>query len=239
MGRQPGSCRGEEAMWDPNCEVSWASPWDSWIVSPPEARWGVLDGASPTPTAGCSVMRYLFWKRPGGEGGGFKSLPWGSYCRAADRAPGTNRSTVSARLVTISSSPKSYSTPEDCTNLAVVGSVTCTRASGSSTGMWTLRLWDAHLANSSLTSTRSSVVMYLWPRSRASPIIREGGRKLACRTSIYDTTSCPPTKLARKAAKWYKQGCSRGSNAMPGATRRCARIFQTKVWNSSLSRALL
>ena len=35
-------------------------------------------------------------------------------------------------------------------------------------------------------NVRSSAVVYLGPRSRASPTLNEGGRKLVCRTSIYE-----------------------------------------------------
>ena len=154
---------------------------------------------SPTSAAGCSIVRYLFQKRleRGGKEG-FGSLPWGSYCRAADWAPGMNRSIVSAHLVTISSSSKSNSALEDCMNSVVVGSVTYTRASGSSTDMWTLRLRDTCLADSSLTGERSSAVMYLGPRSRASLTVREGSRKLACRTSIYDSSRLSTNKADPK-----------------------------------------
>ena len=122
----------------------------------------------------------------------------GPCCRAANRAPGTNRSIVSAHLVTISSSSELDSAPEECTDSAVVGLVTCTGASGSSIGTWTLRLRDTRSADSSLTGARSSTVMYLGPRSRASPTVKEGGRKLACRTSMYDSNELSTNKASPK-----------------------------------------
>ena len=149
------------------------------MVSPLEAQGGVLDGASLAPAAGCSVVHCLFRERLGGGGGGFGSPPWGSCCWATCRVLGINRLTVNAHLVTISV-PELDLALEECTESAVVGSATCTRASGSSTGTWTLRLRDTSLVDSSLTGARSSTIIYLGPKSQASPTVREGGRKLAC-----------------------------------------------------------
>ena len=59
-------------------------------------------------------------------------------------------------------------------------------ASIASIGTWTLRLRDARSADSLSIGARSSTVVYLGPRSRASPVIKEGRRKFACRMSIYD-----------------------------------------------------
>ena len=164
-----------------------------------EARGGVLDGVSLKPAMGCSVMHCLFREWLGGfGGGGVRFLPWGLYCRATDRAPGTNWSIVSARLVTISSSSKLDSASEECTDSTVVGSVTCTGALGSSTGTWTLRLLDTRSADSSLIGARSSTVMYLGSRSRASPTVKEGGRKLACWMSMYDSNELSTNKASPK-----------------------------------------
>ena len=169
------------------------------MVIPLEARGGVLDGVSLKPAMGCSVVRCLFREWLEGVGGGeVRSLPWGPCCRAADWAPGTNRSIVSVHLVTISSSSELDSSLEECMDSAVVGLVTCTGASSSLIGTWTLRLRDTRSADSSLTGARSSTVMYLGPRSRASPTVKEGGRKLACRTSMYDSNELSTNKASPK-----------------------------------------
>ena len=167
------------------------------MVSPLEAQGGVLDGASLAPVAGCSVIRCLFRERLGGGGGGFGSPPWGSCCRATCRVPGINRLTVNAHIVTISV-PELDLAPEECTDSAVVDSTNCTRALGSLTGTWTLRLRDTSSADSSLTGARSSTVIYLGPKSQASSIVREGGRKLACQVSMYDSNGLSTNRAGLK-----------------------------------------
>ena len=84
---------------------------------------------------------------------------------------------------------------------AVVGSITCTRASGSFMGTWTLWLRDTRSVDSSLTGAGSSTVMYLGSRSRASSIVREGGRKLACQMSIYDSNGLSTNKAGPKGCQ--------------------------------------
>ena len=115
-------------------------------------------------------LRLFRWLALGG--GGVWSPPWGW---TVGWAPGKKRSTVIFHLITISSSWWAS---------AASSSVCWAGASYSSIGMWTLQLWDIRSANSSLIEAWSSVVVYLRPRSRASPTVKEGGRKLVCRMSM-------------------------------------------------------
>ena len=89
------------------------------ITIPLDAQGGILEDASPEPAGGCSAVRFLFQEWPGGGGGqGVGLLPWGPCCCAAGRMPGRNQSMVIARLLTILSSPRLDSFPEEFTNSA-------------------------------------------------------------------------------------------------------------------------
>ena len=100
---------------------------------------------------------------------------------------------VSVRLITISS-PWPVSVFEKLIDSIAVGWTTHTGALGSPMGAWTLRLYDTRSAESSLIGAIESAVVYRGPRSRASPTVNEGGRKLVCRMSMYDRNGLSTSK---------------------------------------------
>ena len=92
-------------------------------VTPPNTRGGVLVVASPEPTRGCSVVRCFFRERLEVGGRGVGSLPLGSCCWEAGRAPGTKWPMVIVRLVTISS-PGLDLAPKELADSVAAGSTT-------------------------------------------------------------------------------------------------------------------
>ena len=92
-------------------------------VTPPNTKGGVLVGASPKPARGCSVVRCFFRERLEVGGRGVGSLPLGSCCWEAGRAPGTKRPMVIVRLVTISSTRLDLA-PKELADSVAAGSTT-------------------------------------------------------------------------------------------------------------------
>ena len=89
----------------------------------------------------------------------------------------------------------------ELTKSVVAGSAIQAGASGFSTGMWTLRLWDTRLVEASLIGVRDSAVVYQGLRSRASPMVDCGGRRLACRTFMYDSRGLSTSKACPKGCQ--------------------------------------
>jgi len=148
---------------------------------PPRHSRGSSWRCIPRAAGGCSTVRCLFWKRSGGRGGGVGFLLYGYCCCVVGQAPGTKRSIVIARLVTISSSPGSDSAPEEFTDSAATGSATWmgVGSSGLSTGQWKNRFLETVSAKVSLRGTSDLTLTIQGPRSWASPTVKEGGEQIS------------------------------------------------------------
>ena len=183
----------------------WVAGVGSRIVIPLDGRWGVLVSASLEPGWACSTMRGLLrWWLGVGGGGGDCTWVGGGYCCSGACAPSTKRLINITFLVTISGSA-----PKDWTDSAAASS-SCAGASGSvGEGLFCLTCWcasswhrrDTCLADLSLMGASSSEQVYRGPRSRASPTVNLGGRKFACRTSMYERRGLLTSKACPSACQ--------------------------------------
>ena len=67
-----------------------------------------------------------------------------------------------------------------------------------------VRLWETKFAESSLTGTSDYALTRWGSKSRASPRVRLGGRKLGCRTSMYNNKGLSTKRLVQRATKWSR-----------------------------------
>ena len=61
-------------------------------------------------------------------------------------------------------------------------------------GLWTARFLETVSAEVSLRGTNDSALTIRGPRSRASPTVEDGGSKLECHTSMYDSRGLSTSK---------------------------------------------
>ena len=110
----------------------------------------------------------------------------------------------------------SGSAPEDWIDSATA-SFSYVGASGSAGGgLFCLTCWcassrrqrDTHLADSSLMGASLSEQVYRGPRSCASPTVNLGGRKFACRTSMYERRGLSTSKACLNACQVEYTGSS-------------------------------
>ena len=178
IGSQLSAAREEEATSMLPWAVGWGLLTCSRIIILPEGQGGFLVGASLITLSGWSSTGYFFFCRPNKGGwGGVESLARVCWGWADGQDLDKYRSAVNILLVTISAS---------CSTSATSCSAACAWPTFPSTGICScsLKAQETRSANSSLIRVRSSAVVQRRLRSRASPVVSEGHRKLACRMSM-------------------------------------------------------
>ena len=188
----------EDATLDPTRTVGRAPPVGSWITMPPDAGVGVLREVSPDSLGGWLAVRCLFRVRVA-RGGWF--LPCVCCCYVIGPVPSRIRSIVIVLLVTISPSLCSVFASKEFTDSTSAWSVGWASARGSSTGLWAGQPWKIEFVEVSITGTSDCTLVNRGPRSRASPIIRFGGRKFGCCTSMYDKRRSSTKRACLKVAR--------------------------------------